>query len=246
MTATGAERLRVQADTGGFDTADVEQCDEPVRRYFQAAIAPRTPLARAARLRMRGSIKLANHWVPFRADELLAPLHGYHWPATVAGGLLRGSDDYVDGQATMRWKLLGLVPLIRASGPDMARSAIGRATAEGIWLPTALLPRYGVTWHAEDDEHLVAQLRVAGEHVTLHVSVDADGQVVSGHVDRWSDPDGSGAFGWCPFGVEATATRTFPCGITLPAEGTGGWFHGTERWPAGEFMRYSIDELTLI
>jgi hypothetical protein len=29
----------------------------------------------------------------------------------------------------------------------------------------------------------------------------------------------------------------------MPAEGTGGWFHGTDRWSDGEFFRYTILEL---
>ena len=85
------EQRLALAPGGGFHDGEVAMCDEPVRRYFHAAIATGAPLAKAVRLRMRGSIKLAKRWVPFRADELLAPLDGYRWPATVAGGLLRGS-----------------------------------------------------------------------------------------------------------------------------------------------------------
>jgi hypothetical protein len=246
VTATLDPRLSVRADDGCFDEAEVAAVDEPVRRYFLAAIAPGTPLARAAHLSMRGSIKFGRRWVPLRAEELLAPLHGYYWPARVAGGLLSGADAYVDGDGSMVWKVFGVVPIIRTSGPDVARSAMGRAAAEGIWLPTALLPRYGVVWRAEDDEHLVADIPIGGERVTLHVAIDRDGRVRSDHLDRWNDPDGTGTFGWYPFGVEAITPRTFSCGITMPARGTGGWFHGTDRWHEGEFMRYSISQLVLI
>lgn len=246
MTATLDQRLSVQADAGAFDEAEVAGADEPVRRYFRAAIAPGTSLARAARLRMHGSIKLTKRWVPFRADELLAPLQGYYWPAKVAGGLLRGSDQYADGNASMLWKLLGLVPIVRAGGPDVARSAMGRGAAEGIWLPTALLPRYGVVWHAANDEQIVAEIPIGGHRVTLQLTIDRDGHLRSVHLDRWTDADGTGIFGWHPFGVEAGASRTFPCGITMPADGAGGWFHGTDRWHEGEFMRFSISELLLI
>ena len=245
-TAALEQNLAILADAGGFSDAEVELCDEPVRRYFRAAIAPGTHLARAGRLRMRGSIKFSKLWVPFRADELLAPLHGYCWPAAVAGGLLRGSDVYAAGNGRMSWKLLGLVPMIGAGGPDVTRSAIGRAVAEGMWLPTALLPRYGVDWHAEDETHLVASIPIAGDHVALHLTIDDDGLVRSDHLDRWSDQHGAGAFGWCPFGVEVGASRTFPCGITMPAEGIGGWFHGTDRWDEGQFFRYSIYDVTLV
>ena len=246
MTPNLDQRLAVRPDAGGFGEVEVADCDEPVRRYFAAAIAPGTPLARAARLRMRGSIRFGDRWVPFRANELLAPLHGYCWPATVAGGLLRGSDVYVDGDASMLWRVLGVVPLIRACGSDVARSAMGRAVAESIWLPTALLPRYGVDWRAEDDEHLVADIPILNQRVRLQITIDPKGQVRSDHLDRWHDPEGNGAFGWSPFGVEAAASRAFQCGITMPADGTGGWFHETPRWHEGQFMRYSISQLTLI
>ena len=236
-------RLVVGPDVGGFSDSEIEGCDEPVRRYFRAAVAPGTALARAARIRMRGSIRVGKLWLPFHATELLAPLHGYFWPATVAGGLLRGSDWYADEEASMAWKLLGVVPVIRAAGSDVARSALGRAMAEGIWLPTALLPRYGVHWHADDESHIVAGMPVGGTRLTLRIAIDEGGLVRADHLDRWGDPDGTGQFGEHPFGIEVARSRTFACGFTMPAEGTGGWFHATDRWDEGEFFRYTIHDL---
>ena len=250
MSGTGrradAERqLLVPAAGDVFGDVEVERCDEPVQRYFRAAIASGTPLARAARIRMRGSIKVVR-WLPFRSDELLAPLHGYSWPATVAGGLLRGSDTLAGGTASMTWKLLGIVPVIRAGGPDVVRSALGRVAAEGVWLPTAVLPRYGVRWVADDDRRIVADIPIGQEHARLRITMRDDGRVRSARLDRWGDPDGTGRFGWHPFGIEAAGSRTFPCGITVPAKGTGGWFHGTDRWTDGEFFRYTISAITLV
>jgi hypothetical protein len=146
----------------------------------------------------------------------------------------------------MLWRALGVVPLIRARGPDVDRSALGRAVAESIWVPTAVLPRYGVVWRARDEQHLVADIPIRDERVTLDITIDAEGQVRGAHLDRWHDPQGNGTFGWSPFGVEPTASRAFPCGITMPADGTGGWFHETLRWREGQFMRYSISELILV
>ena len=140
---TVERQLAVAADVGEFTETELEGCDEPVARYFRAAIASGTPLARAARVRIRGSIKFGRRWVSFHADELLAPLQGYSCPATVAGGLLRVGL-LPDGAASMTWKLLGLVRVIHTSGPDVARSAIGRTVTESVWLPTGILPRYGV------------------------------------------------------------------------------------------------------
>lgn len=242
--ATTLERRLADApDVGRFSEAEIDGCDEPVQRYFRSAVAPGTALARAARIRMRGLIRIGSLWVPFRAGELLAPLHGYFWPATVAAGLLKGSDWYTDGEASMAWKLLGLISVIRTTGPDIARSALGRTAAEGIWLPTALLPRYGVQWHADDDHHVVARMPISDAELTLRITIDERGLVRSDHLDRWGDPDSTGQAGEHPFGIDVAHSRTFACGLTVPAEGTGGWFHSTPRWDEGAFFRYAIQDL---
>ena len=77
--------LLVPAGVDTFDDAEVEHCDEPVQRYFRAAIAPGTPVARAARIRMHGSIRLVR-WLPFRGLRLdeITSLEGHH-PCQRAG-----------------------------------------------------------------------------------------------------------------------------------------------------------------
>jgi hypothetical protein len=113
----------------------------PGRGHLAQAIAPGTLLHTSARLRMRGSIKVGR-WLPFRARQVLSPHHGFVWSARAAG-LIGGTDRYIDGAGAMAWKLAGLVTAAAGEGPGTSRSAAGRAGAEGIWLPTALLPRFG-------------------------------------------------------------------------------------------------------
>jgi hypothetical protein len=134
-------RLLRPAGPGRFGPAELDGLPEPVRRHLAQAIAPGTPLHTSARLRMRGSIKVGR-WLPFRARQVLSPHHGFVWSARAAG-LIGGTDRYLDGAGAMAWKLAGLVTVAAGEGPDVARSAAGRAGAEGIWLPTALLPRFG-------------------------------------------------------------------------------------------------------
>ena len=223
-----------------FTESEIEGLPAPVQRYLRAGIAPGTPLAVAARLRMRGQIKLGR-WVPFHAREFLAPRDGFHWTAR-AGGVLSGFDSYADRQGEMRWKLLGLVPVMRATGPDVTRSAAGRAAAEVIWLPTALLPRFGVRWQAAGDRHLIASYRIDAVEIEAHHQIDQDGRLLSMFFDRWGDPWRTGSWGWYRFGGEITAHRTFE-GLTIPSAGRFGWHYGTDRWSEGEFFRYEITAL---
>ena len=238
------ERRLVQAaEPAVFTDAEVDGLPDPVRRYLLAAIAPGTPLVTAARVGMRGQIRLGR-WLPFRAVELLAPHRGFHWAARAAGSI-SGFDCYVGGEGQMRWRLLGLVPVMRADGPDISRSAAGRVVGEAMWLPTALLPRFGVDWSAADDHHLTARWPIDAHEAALELVVDERGRLREGVFQRWGDPDRTGTFGLHPCGGEVTASATFG-GVTVPSEGRAGWFYGTGRWAEGEFFRYQLTSVELL
>jgi hypothetical protein len=212
-----------------------------VQRHLAQAIAPGTPLVTSARLRMRGRIKVGRRWLPFRAHQILNPHLGFVWAAQAAG-VIAGSDRYLDGHGGQNWKLLGLLTVAHAEGPDVARSAAGRSGAEAIWLPTALLPRFGVRWSAGSGDQVTAGFRVGDTPLELQLRLDAAGRITSLVFDRWGDPDNRGAFGWHRFGGEVTGYRSFQ-GLTIPSQGRLGWFYGEDRWAAGEFFRYQVTDL---
>ena len=212
-TTTIEQRLTVAADPGGFSDAEVAGCDEPVRRYFHAAIAPGTRLARAARLRMRGSIKFANRWVPFRSVELLAPLHGYYWPATVAGGLLPRLRRL---RRELRSRRLDGVEAPRTDTrhphqrpgccPERDRTCGRRRHLATDCAAAPLRGRLArIRRRAPCRRHPNRWQRV-----TLHITIGDDGLVRSDHLDRWNDPDGTGSFGWYPFGIEVSGLLDVP------------------------------------
>lgn len=227
-------------------TSDVYSPDEvaglpaPVRRYFDASIAPGTPLVCAARITMRGAIRIGR-WTMFRGTEVLAPHEGFLWAAR-AGGVITGSDRYLDGEGSMAWRALGLVPVMAASGPDVTRSAAGRCAGEAVWVPTTLLPRFGVTWTAIDEAHITASFGLEDLY-ELRLTLDDAGRPTSVTFDRWGDPDETGTYGWHPFGGDFTEHRTFG-GLSVPSRGVLGWHHGTDRWPDGQFFRVELDSLT--
>jgi hypothetical protein len=223
---------------------ELDRLPEPARRYLKQAIAPDAPLATSARLRMQGTIKLGKRWLPFRARETLSPHEGFVWAGRVAG-VIAGSDSLVDGEGKLDWKLLGVKRVAHADGPDITRSDRGRVAGEAIWVPTALLPRFGVDWVAVDDVHTTARFSVGDLDVELHLTLDEEARVVSVVFDRWGDPRQDGRFANHAFGMRVTAYSTFG-GITIPSAGRAGWFYGTDRWSSGEFFRYRITELTAL
>jgi hypothetical protein len=247
VTTTGDHRRRIRAlerrlsigsAPGQLTEDELDTLPEAARRYFAHAMAPGAPLAQAARVRMRGQLKLGARWLPFRAHEVLAPRAGFVWAARVAG-LVTGSDHYVDADGALDWKLLGLIRVMHASGPDVARSAAGRGAAEGVWVPSALLPRFGVDWSSETDDHIVANYRIDDVDLELHCRLDAEGRLRSITFDRWGDPDETGSYGQHPFGVEVTGYDAFGP-YAVPSAGRAGWFPHSDRWPESVFFRYQL------
>jgi hypothetical protein len=225
---------------GRFDASELAGLPEPVTRFLRASIEPGTPLWTSARVRMRGSIKLG-WWLPFLSRELLAPRHGFSWSARVAG-LITGEDHFLLGEGAMDWRVAGILPVVRASGDDVARSSAARAGSEALWLPTVLLPALGATWSVIDDTRVSVHINVHTIDLDIRYTLGPDGRVRGFELDRWGDPDRTGTWGMHPFGGEVDDHRTF-AGVTIPCRGRLGWFFGTPRWPDGEFFRYQLTSL---
>src|SRR5512135_1367402 len=123
---------------GTFDPAMTTGLPEPARRWLSHAIAPGTPLWSSVELTMHGRIKLGR-WRPFTARQVLSPPGGYTWAATarLAGLPVTGYDRLSCGAGEMRWRLLRLIPVLTAAGPDITRSAYGRMAGEIALIPTA-------------------------------------------------------------------------------------------------------------
>ena len=224
-----------------FRPESVSNLPEAARRYLQHAIAPGTRLASAVRLKMHGEIKL-KRWFPFRAEEVICWNRGVIWQARVRmnGLLVMGSDRMVDGEGAMRWKFLGMIPILAASSPDISRSAAGRFGAESMWLPSVLCGP-DVSWIGQDSECARARLAVQGHDVEVNLAIDDDGRLKAVELQRWGNP-GGGGFREAPFGGIAESEETF-AGFTIPARLRVGWYPGTPQFEAeGEFFRVTIDD----
>jgi hypothetical protein len=210
---------------------------EPVRRYFDAAMPDGPVTASAAVLEMRGQIRIGR-WLPFTAQQLLAPRLGTVWEATV-GHVIVGSDRYVGGTGGMDWKLFGLIPFVHAEGPDVTRSAAERAAGESIWVPYAVAPWTNTRWAAEGPDRITGAFDTDGHEVSVEHRLDRDGRLITSSFLRWGDPDRTGTWGQHPFGVEVSAHRRFGA-VCIPAAGEAGWHFGQDRWRGGAFFRFEI------
>jgi hypothetical protein len=214
---------------------------EAARRYLEHAIAPGTVLASSVRLRMHGQIKL-ERWLPFVAEQVIRGGQEMIWRAAVrrSGMTIRGFDRFVDGEGAMQWKLFGIIPVMKASGPNINRSAAGRVKAESVWLPSILCGD-DVSWTAEDSLHPNAHFTVRTDTQPLALTIDDKGRLKSIKLQRWGNPEG-GEFHDAPFGGVVEKEGTFG-GYTIPTCVRIGWHFGTDRFePDGEFFRATVDD----
>lgn len=225
-----------------FDPEALTAAPPVARRYLCWAIAPAAPLASAVRLQMHGTIRLGDQWHRFTGEEVIRWHQGMIWRATtwMQGLPIFGADRLVEGRGDMRWKLLGLLPVMQASGADVTRSAAGRIQGEAIWLPSVLC-QPGVTWTELSESQVQANFTAFGEPAHLTLTLDAQGAIQQVALQRWGNPEGN-EYHYGAFGVRVEASGFFE-GYTIPTSIRAGWFFGTERFEReGEFFRCTIDQ----
>jgi hypothetical protein len=224
-----------------FSTELVAALPEPARRWLTHAIPVGTPLYASAQVTMHGEIRLGT-WRRFRAHQVVAPHSGYIWAATawLAGLPVRGFDRFSTGSGEMRWRLLGLIPVVTATGADVTRSAAGRLVSEIVLAPTGF---QAATWlQGRSADHVVGTWSLAGEDESVELHIGPGGQVLSVLVSRWGNPTGE-PFGRYPFGCTVHSERAFH-GVTIPHTVSAGWWWGTDRYTEGEFFRATITALS--
>ncbi|GAA4733817.1 hypothetical protein GCM10023328_11640 [Modestobacter marinus] len=236
------DRLSIgTTEAGTFDPGMLAGLPEPARRWLGHALAPGTPLWQTVELSMTGRIRLGR-WRSFTARQVLAPPSGFIWAARarVAGLPVTGFDRYSGATGEMGWRLLGLLPVMSSSGPDVSLSAAGRLAGEAVLVPTMF---QHARWEAcAEPDTVVMAWRLANGVERTRLRVGADGRLLEAVLQRWGNPDGA-PFGRYPFGVSIDEEATF-AGVRVPSVLRAGWWWGTDRQTDGEFFRARIVSAT--
>ncbi len=233
----------VGSATSSFDLATLADLPPPAQRFLRRALPEGTPLTNGIELAMEGEIKLGGRWLRFTARQILVARLGFVWAPVVGKRILRfvGADTLGPAGAQLEFRLLGLVPVVRATGPDVERSAAGRLAAETVaWLPQALTPQAGAEWLPIDDRRAIVSLGVPGDFVEVEVRVSEAGDLEWLCLQRWND--GAKPPAYASFGGSVNAIHTTDAGVRIAGGGTVGWDWATAAQRDGEFFRYRITE----
>jgi hypothetical protein len=155
----------------------------PVSRYLARAVPEDADPIVEVRLTQEGTFQMGegpSGWKPFTAVEVFrASDPAFYWDARIAmapGVPIRVLDSYIDGDARMLGKILGLIPAVDASAePGLLSGALARYLAEAVWIPTRLVSGPDLTWAAIDDRTAMATLHNRGTTVSLTFTFSDDG-----------------------------------------------------------------------
>lgn len=217
------------ANPGGpalLPEADIAHLPEPVQRWLRYARVTGKERPRTVRLRQRGEFRLGEGqgWMPFEAEQYYTTdPPGFVWSAEMQmTPLLTISvrDRYLMGRGSIEARVLGLLPMANASGPELDLGVLLRYLNEMMWFPAAALDPY-IRWEALDADAARATMTYAGISASAVFFFDEEGKLTTMEADRYRDM-GGGKFVLQTWATPVTEYGEFN-GIRVPVAGEGIW-----------------------
>jgi hypothetical protein len=177
-------------------TADqVLSLPEPMQRYLRYAQVLDKASLRTVRLTQHGVMRTQpeQKWLPFVAHQYFTtapPAFLWHcMMRPVPFVWVSATDRFSRSRGDMRIKLLSIIPMGDARGPEMDQSELQRYLAEMIWFPTAWLSS-AIEWQAIDAHSVKATMRASGITAGVVLHVNEQGQVTHVTADRYKEEHG--------------------------------------------------------
>lgn len=234
--------MRSVEDLRSLSDEDLDHLPGPVVRSLRRSGVVGRPTPLAVSLTQTGRIRPAEdkRWMKFTASEtydLVEP--GFQWTASLrVGGMRLGKavDTLAQGHGRMHVRVLGLIDILDASGPEMDQGALMRWFNETIWFPQIWASDL-ISWQPVDQASAVGSLESHGVVVTAEFRFDSAGRVVDFVADRYRQVDGD--FELTRWSTPITAYSVFD-GMELPSQGSAVW-----DLPDGdlEYIQITVDSL---
>ena len=222
---------------------DLAPLPQPVQRYLRATGVVGTVRPRSMRITFEGSIRgFDGPWMPFTAvqtNRFDEPARFFWIDATMKGLPTKGLHAYENGKASMLIKLLGVVPVMEAHGPEMDQAeTVTWFNDLCIFAPGALIdPR--ITWTEVDDHSSKAAFTHGALSISAILVFDASDRLVDFiSDDRYALADGKAEP--MRFSTPLRDHRTIQ-GLVLPGYGEAVWHRPSGEFVYGRFTLRSLD-----
>lgn len=153
------------------------------------------PRDRHVTLTQRGKMRTKpdGHWMAFSASqEFSIDPPAFVWQTEVnmmPGIFMLGEDRYHHGHGEMRITLLGLIPVVHSSGPEIDQGTLLRYLGESCWFPSAALSPY-MEWKPIDDRRASATFTYGDVSATGTFTFNQQGDITDFEALRYGDFDG--------------------------------------------------------
>jgi hypothetical protein len=171
-----------------LDEPSIEHLPPPVAQSLRRSGVLGRPIPHRVRLRQRGEILIRGRWLPFTAQQgyVLSP-PAFQWRATVTlAGLpiARARDSLAGGRGRIQVRLLNLLTVVDAEGPEMDQGALMRWLNETMWFPQVWASEV-ITWRPVDDTTAIGGVSVGDLSVEGEFRFDTGGRLVDFRADRY-------------------------------------------------------------
>ncbi|MFW6269127.1 MAG: DUF6544 family protein [Bacillota bacterium] len=204
---------------------DLTELPEPVQKWLKNSRIIGKERVATVRLKQEGLFKTGEDasWMPFTAEQYYTTNPpGFIWYTTMKAAPLisvKGRDKYYQGRGNMLIKLMSLIKVADATGPEMDQGTLLRYLNEIMWFPSAALNDY-IEWEEVDDRSAKATMSYKGVSASAIFYFDENYDMIDYEADRYADIDGS-------FSKETWSTPISDYQIfedkRLPAAGRGVW-----------------------
>lgn len=174
--------------TSVVSEADLATLPVPVQRYLRFAGVVGQIKVQAFSARMTGRIRGAADasWMPFTAEQhsfFNPPRRYFFMQATRSGLPLDGLHAYDEEGASMRIRLLSVIPVVDVKGEALTRTETVTVLNDMTIMAPAALTDPAIRWRQIDDLHVEATYSFGAHQVRAVLVFDATGALVN----FWSD-----------------------------------------------------------
>jgi hypothetical protein len=168
---------------------------EPVQRYLRYAGVVGKETIRTVRLKQQGFMRQqpGQKWLPMVAEQYFTTTPpAFLWQARMQPFPLvwiSATDRFTGGHGNMLIKLLSVITLGDARGPEMGQGELQRYLLEMGWFPTAWLSD-AIEWQAIDAHSVRATIHLQGVTASGVLHVNEQGQLTQLTAQRYKEEHG--------------------------------------------------------
>lgn len=215
---------------------------EPVQRWLHNSKVIGKEKIASVRLKQKGFIRVGEEqpWMPFEAEQYYTTgVPEFIWHATVKSGpfFIKGVDRFQDGRGHMLIKLMSLIKVADARGPEIDQGTLVRYLNEIMWFPTAALNDY-IEWEPIDSRSARAVMQYKGVNASAVFYFNEAGEQTNFVSERYKEKNG--AFIKATWSTPITDYREFH-DIRIPAKGEAVWELETGDFPYIKIELIDID-----